>query len=357
MSMSTPGAASRLSSIQALRGLAALLVVLGHAQEEATQMTNGAFQRLPGPWGSGVDIFFLISGFIMIYSTRNDYGSWASAGRFIKRRIQRVVPPYYFFTIAMAIATLLVPEQLDTAQFSWEALVGSLLFLPVTNAEGSIRPILSLGWTLNYEMFFYLIFAICLPFSRRAAVSWTLFALALIVLLGAVFKIDSAAWTFYTNPLLLEFGLGVALGVLFVQKDRATGVNWLPATAVIVALLAWSYKEDPQLMHRVATLGAMSTILLAIALWQPPSMSPTTERVTGLLGDASYSLYLSHPFALAIWKLVWRLPETAFFNWLYVLTASLFAIACAVAFYFIVEKPLIRFFAREPAPSSPPKGA
>ena len=147
-----PKETDNLPSIHFLRGIAALVVCVMHLNGEAHKM-------LPQPlnvktWISGVDIFFVISGFIMIYTNDKGFGSLESSITFMFRRLIRIVPMYWLFTSLMVASIILFPRLLHTAQFSYCHLVLSLLFIPHISPDTShdIHPILSLGWTLNYEV-------------------------------------------------------------------------------------------------------------------------------------------------------------------------------------------------------------
>lgn len=306
-------------------------------------MARGDFDRLSWPLGAGVDIFFVISGFIMVFSTRVGFGSWSAVRTFVTRRLARVLPPYYVYTLAMAAAAVLLPSQLDSAVFSWEALAKSLMFLPYANAEGAVRPLLSLGWTLNYEIAFYALFAVFLPFARGRGLTWMLCALVGIVLLGLLLKPTAVPLAFWSNPIILEFGAGALLGHLFVAKRGEQDIDVVPVGLLLVASLAAAY-IDPETMVRPMTLGVAGCVLMYIFAWKVQAPAGRTGDALSLLGDSSYSLYLCHPFALAIWKLAWPFRDDRMWDWAYVVSASLFAVGCGIVSYLVIEKPLLKLF-------------
>ena len=160
---------TKLSSIQVLRGVAASLVVFLHILASLDAYYDSSilydFPSLISFLESGVDIFFVISGFIMFAVTKNKFGQ-GYALNFIKRRIFRVVPLYWTLTLLYASLLIVFPSAFQNAVFDIYKLIQSLLFIPHHNVSGDIMPVVSVGWTLNYEMYFYLCFAIALVFRN-----------------------------------------------------------------------------------------------------------------------------------------------------------------------------------------------
>src|SRR5215510_5466128 len=164
---------SSLVSIQALRAVAALLVFWGHAINAVTAEVAADFPPLYGPFG--VDIFFVISGFVMVYSSERLFGRPDAPIKFFARRFVRIVPLYW---AATAILVWFVVPYAST-----KAVLGSLLFTPRIPSEA---PLLYVGWTLIFEMFFYTVFAVALLAKRRVAVvaGAGVFLIAFTVLFG-----------------------------------------------------------------------------------------------------------------------------------------------------------------------------
>lgn len=198
--------------IQYLRGIAALLVVITHSATHFELVAN-SFIRHFGEYG--VDVFFVISGFIMVYTT---LGKKYSPGVFLLRRFERIAPLYYFFTLALIFLALIKPTQFATVDLQFFHSLASFLFIPAVSTSeifsGSYMPVLYVGWTLNYEMFFYVIFAFSLVFAEKYRLALVGLVLVTLVLVGKVFNI-SGFFSFYTNLILLEFFLGMILGPEF----------------------------------------------------------------------------------------------------------------------------------------------
>jgi len=172
-----------LYSIQALRAIAASLVVVLHtyAYLEARDLISST-PDLVESGRAGVDIFFVISGFIMTYISGDSFGKPSASKDFLIKRIIRIVPIYWFYTLIMAALLLLVPHLFsDGKSFDLTHAITSFLFIPWENNSGFLKPVLQVGWTLNFEMYFYLIVTLLLFFGK------TFFLQSLsIILLGGV---------------------------------------------------------------------------------------------------------------------------------------------------------------------------
>src|SRR5215467_252489 len=147
----------RIGGIQVLRALAAVLVTICHAQAEIAKIGGLASAWPPAALanlaGFGVDLFFVISGFIMVYSTDQLFGTAHGPMEFLKRRLLRIVPLYWIVTSLYLALTLLIPE--FAKGYPAGFLIASYLFIPAARPDGVIEPLVGQGWTLNYEMLFY----------------------------------------------------------------------------------------------------------------------------------------------------------------------------------------------------------
>src|SRR3569623_79790 len=162
--------ARRLDGLQILRFFAAFAVLLEHVVHEALSfgIADPALHALEAfDFGVGVDVFFVISGFIMYYISAGEFGRPGAQSRFLPRRIIRLVPLYWLFTLAMLAAMLLVPGQLAHTVLDPLHILASFVFVPWLDSTGLAHPILGLGWTLNYEMYFYVLFSFALLLPRR----------------------------------------------------------------------------------------------------------------------------------------------------------------------------------------------
>ena len=285
----------KLNNIQVLRAFAAVAVVVFH--------TGYVFPFLR-PFGSfGVDVFFVISGYIMARIL--DPASDSSSDFFFRRRVLRIVPPYWFFTILLYLAALKIPQLMGSTRANVVDLLKSLFFIPFTKGSGLIQPLLFVGWSLNYEMFFYLALAIGLLLHKRHA-AWIGAAIVLATMLACMpFASHSIPAQFYSRDISIEFLLGILSYHLCraVSSHRARSLR-LPALAVCVisALLLIAiqgiFPRDifPFNSSRVLTLGTLSFLLVTSASLLSQADWDTQFAPLVLIGDASFILYLIHPY-------------------------------------------------------------
>ena len=192
-----------LLSLQVLRAAAALLVLIHHAGYDAdmiaerTARTAFALDRF-FDWGFGIHLFFVVSGFIMVRTARG-FGSVRGSLVFLVRRLIRVVPLYWLMTSLVLVGALLAPELLNMPIGGLDVAVGSYLFVPVLRAGGALRPVLGQGWTLDYEMFFYVLFAMSMLLPRRSGLTGLAAALIGLVLIGSLARPAAAALGVWTD--------------------------------------------------------------------------------------------------------------------------------------------------------------
>ncbi len=259
------------TSIQYLRAIAALMVVGHHSFTTGLVDFNGNTAWLAG----GVDIFFVISGFIMVQST---IGKGYSPTQFYARRIIRIVPIYWIATMAMMM----------TIQWDWIEAAKSFLFIPYLNPQSNaFMPLLQPGWTLNFEMFFYLIFGLSLLLAERFRFFAVTLCLTVLVVVGLAFQPTGVAG-YYTRPILLEFLLGMAIARFGIR------LPFLLAPAMLFAIpFLWSWIDVREL-----SVGIPAAVIVASLL----TVDHQIPKLPFLLwlGDASYSIYLFHLLALGL---------------------------------------------------------
>ena len=321
-------------NIQQARAIGALLVVYAHIGVPGA--TFGHF---------GVDIFFVISGFIMtMICTR-------SPRHFFTRRLVRIVPLYWLITALVFLLSWWKPQLMNSTRPSVFHFLESIFFIPYVKENGLIHPMLDVGWTLNYEMYFYTAIGLALVAGAAARYA-TLAASALLVVLALVFQVAlrylpaaSGAATlasFYSTFYVFEFILGVAVFYL-VQNPlaRRPGVaaNLVLAVACLV-FLAWNQLTEP-LGHAapLLTQGIPAMLFVATMLLLEQKNFVLT-RMT-ILGDASYALYLSNQFVVeGFRKIVGRLLHLSFYSIPSIALIIVLASLIAIAIYLLLEKPL-----------------
>jgi exopolysaccharide production protein ExoZ len=297
---------SQLLSIQYLRGLAALSVLATHAlQWPLPEINMGLLKtgRL------GVDVFFVISGFII--TTIAGDGRFDPAS-YLTRRAFRIVPAYWAATLLITILAVAMPSQFRTTIPTIEGLIKSLLFIPSLEPKA---PLLLLGWTLNFEVFFYLIFASLFFLKSEARTIVLLAIFAILITVGQTVDGLGHVAAIYTSPSLIGFSFGTVLaqmhrhGLFTRFRDQ---LRWPAMIAPLVLLVAfyvvdWGQAEDIALWkHILMSLTALSIVLLGL-YWEE------VGRIAHLglfkyVGDISYSVYLFHIFSVgAIWAVAKRL--------------------------------------------------
>lgn len=282
-------------SIQALRGLAALFVVFQHVRF----LNFGAF---------GVDIFFCISGFMIMFTTE------MSTKYFFQKRLIRILPLYYLMTIGTYIMLVLFPFMFQQTRQDPSYLLKSLLFIPFDIGGGAIQPLVRIGWTINCEMLFYLLFFISFHISMRYR---GLICGAFLTVLVGMVQIFAPAISspqsplgsalspvllFYGDPVMLEFLFGIlayyllrALYRRHVVHPVSTSVSLVSCISipVIFALLAYFTPRINVIGFRRLPLWGLPALALLILAFLA-GLRLTLPRFLVLLGNLSYSLYLVH---------------------------------------------------------------
>ena len=342
-----------LVSIQILRALAALSVAYGHAAHEAGMLAarKGTTFSAPlqGLSPAGVDLFFAISGFVMVISSTRFFGDIGGSLVFLRRRLARIVPIYWVATTLFLIALWFVPGALNADPPTWPEIIKSYLFFPFARDPGiPIQPVYSLGWTLNYEMFFYVLFALFLPLPARIALPLVVGTLAAIVLAGRYIGASEGPYRFWSDPIVFEFAFGVVIGGLYLAGLRWSvriGMVVMGAGALVFAL-ANASGVLPIHWERLAWIGLpLAVVLAGSALMRSPAAGGAW-RPLAILGDASYALYLFHPIVIRGLSIVWgklSLPMGAgLAGWGFVGMALLSSCLAALVIYRQFERPLTR---------------
>lgn len=334
-----------IGGVQVLRGWAALAVVVHHVIEAQYFGAGSAlFDVAAVTLGSvGVDIFFVISGVIMMTSSFPEGRSPLTPGVFLMRRIQRIYPLYWAF--AAIVLALMAMGVGANQQHDAQTVARSMLLLP------SDAVVLSYSWTLHFEVYFYALFAVGLIFADSLrAVFVTTVLLAMMMGLGQ-FIPDASIRKLLTNPIVFEFALGLVIGFIYIHQPhlfRRWRWAWSAAALAAAWCLAastWLFPLDdlgPLPEFRFWVWGLPAAILVAWGVGMRLGHGPIARAQTKL-GDASYALYLSHYFvATAYWRGLeqfWNFPDV----WHLVVGPLVVMICCAVGFltHAYLEKPLL----------------
>jgi exopolysaccharide production protein ExoZ len=340
----------QLYSIQYVRALAALAVVLAHT---ATNGSGNAFRI----GLAGVDIFFVISGFVMWITTASRAQTPAE---FIANRIARIVPMYWLVTLSVVVAAACVPALFSTPKIDAGHIVASLLFIPSWSPfNGKLWPVLGQGWTLNYEMFFYAVFALVLFMPRRLRLAALSMAFCGLALSGVFYAGNNPLLLVYTDSLMLEFLAGIFLGVAYERNllpSWRLGCGLSVAGIALLLTAALTSTSSPRIV--VFGIPAVCLVLGLVAIEARRGI--WFSRVAATLGDASYSIYLTH--GLFISALAKGAP--ALNPVLFVAICPIVAAAAGVLIWKYLERPLTsalrRHLARQrqlkPVPALPAGG-
>lgn len=358
--MSTPSSAAAprdvLISVQALRFLAAAMVLFGHLQDTlrrgrikgAEAVSDPTFM----PWHSGVDIFFVVSGFIMFFMSASAFGKPGAPGAFLSRRVIRVVPLYWFFTTLMIAVILALPGKVVHDDLDMPHLLATYFFVPWPNADGAIQPLLSVGWTLNYEMLFYALFAASMLLPLRAGMTVLISAFAALVIAGWTLPLEGPveAWT---RPIILEFLFGIAIAALYRKGvSLSRGARLALVAAGVGLLIAGEASGLRGEVDRFLLWGMPAALIAAGFILGSDFPATRFNAAIKLGGDASYSLYLSHLFTLRAIGLAW--PLTGISNgWAFIVVAGIGSIVAAVLVYLLLEKPMLAILRRFSLPARP----
>jgi len=362
-----------LVPIQILRGLAALMVVWHHARHEAGLLAQrgggpGVDPGLLLPWWGGVDLFFVISGLVIVLASERLFGAPGGRARFLAHRIARVVPLYWLVSLAYLALAVARPDVLGEAAALIRdpgTLLASFVFWPAARPDGIVQPLYGLGWTLNYEAFFYVLFAAGLGLGRRGAVAWLVAVLGLLVTARVAWPDLPLPLRFWADPIVLEFAAGAGLALAYRSGVRPAaplrvGLAMLGFLGLVLAARLLTGLGEADGVLRPLLVGVPATLLVASALGPGRDAAqvarlPIPTRVLVILGDASYALYLVHPFALRLAReVLLRLGAGPALHPYPAMVLMLVAsVAAALLVHRTVEKPLTRRMRRllDPAPS------
>ena len=347
--MSQPQLAHKtLNHVQALRGIAALLVMLAHLYDAELKYSPDHFL---GEWtiygNAGVDLFFLISGFIMVYVTSNRDRGVKPAIEFLVSRVGRIYPLYWIVSLAVLAVALIRPDMVFSSRDIDPILWKSFLLIPDLTP-----PLLLVGWTLIFEMYFYFVFS-CLMLLKRTWVMPGLLLWLAAIGLGRSFGLHAAGpiGEVVFNPFVFEFFAGAGIAYLLQIKPEITAPISSSKNALLIgALIAclwgvviWALSEFPDtiaLRVIVFTLPAALTILYAasrdlsnLSIWKPLIV----------LGNWSYALYLTHILSVAVIGRIWKkfIGQGLMDNVMALVVMTTFSISVAGITFMLIERPIM----------------
>jgi len=350
------GRADRVEPIQWLRGVAAMLVVCNHAGLLALKFleipetpSSSTVWNLARFGAFGVDIFFVISGFVMAMSARRFDGG-AGAARFLVQRYNRIAPLFYLLS-AVLFADLIRAH----VAYSPLEVFNTLAFIPWLDGTEYHWPIHYLGWTLAFEFVFYLVVGALIWAGRGRDAALLALVLILLALIGFVADLPWMPWRMLTSPMMVEFASGALLYVAFGRGwfDRSHGL-WRALALASLFVLAWPVFSATSLLADVGSRqfeyggaalrllwwGVPALAIVAAFLTLTVSSDGLVRRVALAIGDATYSIYLTHLFVVRLAEEV--IERTGASPVLVAIGVVLVSPLVGVACYRLVEAPLMR---------------
>jgi exopolysaccharide production protein ExoZ len=340
----------KIQNIQALRGIAVLSVVFFHLLM-IERKYGGSKTILPDffQFGMfGVDLFFVISGFVMFTVSRGRFQIPKHALRFIYHRVARIYPTYWVYSILVLIVFLLKPTWVNNSQGNQVNILSSFLLLP-----SETLPLVMVGWTLIHEMYFYLIFFIIFLLISERQLFYAIFLWGIcVVLLNLSLESSTPALALISHPLTFEFMGGCILASIYYKKEIKIKNSILLILASLSLLSAiYGYLYYNRVTGQIAPLGWWRIVIFGIPALFMVSCITSAER-NGfimhtsliLIGDASFSLYLSHGLTMSVIGRMWSAfpSDNVLVNIIMMPILIILVLIVGFISYRVVELPLLR---------------
>ena len=314
------GLQNKIDSIQVLRFFAAFSVMMVHLP---------VFEF--GIWG--VDIFFVISGFIMMYVTENNEKF------FLLKRIFRIVPLYWILTLGVFVLAIFIPEVLNNTTANTAHLIKSLFFIPFDKNGTGHFPILFLGWTLNFEVIFYFLFSLSLVFFKENRMIACSIFIIIFLVFNKVFSEKNFIFETYANDIFIEFIFGMILFTIWKRYKNKISTNltnhFICLTILLVSIFILNYYN----FSRSISYGLPSLILAIYFLFFLNHLK--FPKILVSLGDASYCIYLLHPYIIQFFYKILEINEyDIIIELFFTLIISIIVFIISLLIYKFIEFPI-----------------
>lgn len=292
---------------------------------------------------SGVDFFFVLSGFIIWFIHSEDFGKPNRFKNFAWKRLVRIYPVYWV-VLAIRVALFFTAYSAADLINTWEV-TKALLLWPARD------PIVSVSWTLSHEMLFYSIFGIAILLPKRVS-----FVLAAAWIVGCVvqtiFPSEHFSLFFLFNHHNLEFAMGAFVGYLVTRRTATHGLAWIFAGTGLFILSGTLWNLGVHEISTTVLFGMPSALIVYGAASFDIRQQFHYPRLLTFLGDASYSIYLVHSNVIFNgMKLIVALGlQSLFANVVGMIVFVAGAVAVGCLFHLLVERPLLNRFRRKKAP-------
>ena len=261
------------------------------------------------------------------------------------RRAARIVPLYYTVTLLVVFVMVVTPTMLVTGKFSLSQTLGSFFFLGLPDTANLPYPVVRVGWTLNLEMLFYAIFAISLFFARRWRIVFVTTVFLAIIIIGSKVAPQNLWTDIYMSSALLEFSYGMMIAEAY-RKGYLNKIGpWVAGGMLAAGLIALTFTAPNAPMRGILVGPAASVVFLGTLCLEKFQKNPS--KLFKLLGDASYSVYLTHLISLSASFQIWRalhLPLTANALLIFMPIAVLLSLIAGLGIYRLIEVPLTEYF-------------
>jgi exopolysaccharide production protein ExoZ len=328
----------QLETLQVLRGLAAILVLLHHTSFLAKEKRDFEFLFGVFDFGyMGVDLFFVLSGFIIFYIHHKDIGQRSKFTSFIKKRFIRIYPVYWVVALAVLPLFFFLPNNQNVSDPFY--VVKSLLLFPQAD-----HPFVGVAWTLTHEVFFYFMFSLLICFrpgiSYTIVISWLSITLGLFIF-SPVLKLSNFWINFIFSPFNLEFLMGslCAFIVLRFKKDY----NFSKYLGFAILTLFWLFSYTGKSFPDVIGWGISSALIILGFSSRDYISNIKAPRLLKFIGDASYSIYLTHSYTLLAGHYLFSFLNFYRFGSLAFIALATIALIVGCIFHLLIEQKLIKY--------------
>jgi len=339
----------RIQNIQALRGVAVISVVFFHIF--SLELKYGGINTiLPSffQFGMfGVDLFFVISGFVIYSISRGKFKSPANSLRFIYHRIARIYPVYWIYTLLVLSVFIIKPSLVNSYQGNQIDLISSFLLLP-----SQTLPLVIVGWTLVHEMYFYIIFCLIIFFIDEKKLLGVLFVwIAVVVSINLLLESNNPWIKVISHPMTLEFIAGCLLGLLFFNIDLGLSrkkLIYITIISFLISLTAYmifrnlTNSIEPAAWWRTLIFGIPAVLIIFSMIYAEKCNFYLSSFLISI-GNASYSIYLTHVLTLSAFGHFWSMfAADGIIDNIIMIPVS-FALVLLTGFisYTYLEKPLL----------------
>lgn len=320
-----------IRSLQALRFIAAFAIVVYHATRQFVlksdnDFLNTLYSFLQTKLEFGVDIFFVISGYV-IYSSYQKRKK--SPLEFIADRIIRIAPMYWITTMIFVIILSINFSLYPLSDLSFLSIIKSLMFIPAYNLEGIYLPVHSVGWSLNIEMMFYAVFALAIVVNSNNVKVIVFPSIILIYLVGNNYE----SLSFYHNVMVFEFLAGCCIAMINADTLKFISKRTFISAIIIICCIASLIYGNAQPRLLYWGIPSFFIVLLCVSFDQKIKVSDWLMT----LGAASYSLYLTHRIIITL--TIWVFGRGNYSLW-FALLSVVISVPASVIMYLKLEKPL-----------------